>query len=358
MGRNTELADTMAAKTAIITGAGGQDGSYLAEYLLSLGYEVHCMVRQKSDGKLEHRLKTAADMGAKIFVADVCDRASIDPVVAAVKPTELYHLGCMSHVGVSFANPGLAMRATIEGTLNILESVRTLSPKTKVYFAATSEMFGGEPGSAPQNEESRMSPKSPYAIAKLAAFQLCDAYRKSYDVFVSCGILFNHESPRRGVDFVTRKLTRAAAEIAAGVRDRVEMGNMEALRDWGDSRVYVKAMHAMLQLEKPDDFVLGTGVTHSVEEFADVAFRHVGIELAWETDAYGMRRGVDEKGVVRVLSNPNLFRPNECRVLRADPTKALRELGFDAGSNAFENLVRDMVRADVEEVARELKTAA
>ena len=349
---------TAAKKTAVITGAGGQDGSYLAEYLVSLGYEVHCMTRQKSDGKLEPRLKKAADMGAKIFVADVCDRASIDPVLASVKPDELYHLACMSHVGVSFANPSLAMRATIEGTLNVLESVRTLSPKTKIYFAGTSEMFGGEPGSAPQNEQSRMSPKSPYAIAKLAAYHLCDAYRKSYDVFVSCGILFNHESPRRGVDFVTRKLTRAAAEIAAGVRDRVDLGNMEAMRDWGDSRVYVKAMHAMLQLAAPDDFVLGTGVTHSVEEFADVAFRHVGIELAWETDAYGLRKGVDEKGVVRVLSNPNLFRPNECRVLRADPTKALHALGFDAGENAFGNLVRDMVAADVEEVALELKTAA
>lgn len=344
-------------KTALITGSGGQDGSYLAEYLLELGYEVHCMVRQKSDGKLEHRLKKAADMGAKIFVGDVCDRASIDPVMASVKPDELYHLAAMSHVGVSFSNPGLALRTTIDGTLNILESLRTLSPKTRMYFAATSEIFGGEPGSAPQNEESRMSPKSPYAIAKLAAYQLCDMYRTSYDVFVSRGILFNHESPRRGVDFATRKLSRAAAEIAAGVRERVEMGNMEALRDWGDSRAYVKAMHAMLQLEEPDTFVLGTGVMHSVEEFADAAFRAAGVELAWETDPYGMRRGVDAGGVARVLSNPNLFRPNECRVLQADPTKAKNTLGFDAGSNAFENLVTDMVRADAEEVALELRAS-
>ena len=227
-----------------------------------------------------------------------------------------------------------------------------------MYFAATSEMFGGEPGSAPQNEESRMSPKSPYAIAKLAAFQLCDMYRTSYNVFVSCGILFNHESPRRGVDFATRKLSRAAAEVFHGVRERVEMGNMNAMRDWGDARVYVKAMHAMLQLEKCDDFVLGTGVMHTVEEFADAAFRNVGIELAWETDPYGMRRGVDEKGVVRVLSNPNLFRPNECRVLCADPAKATHALGFEAGGNAFERLVMDMVRADVNDISRELRAAA
>ena len=322
-------------KTCLITGAGGQDGSYLAEHLLSLGYEVHCMTRQRSDGKLEPRLKKAADMGAKIFVGDVCDRASIDPVMKAVNPDELYHLAAMSHVGVSFANPGLALRATIDGTLNVLESLRTLSPKTRMYFAATSEMFGGEPGSAPQNEESRMSPKSPYAIAKLAAFQLCDMYRTSYNVFVSCGILFNHESPRRGVDFATRKLSRAAAEVAAGTRERVEMGNMEALRDWGDARVYVKAMHAMLQLEKCDDFVLGTGVMHTVENFADAAFRNVGIELAWETDPYGMRKGVDEKGVVRVLSNPNLFRPNECRVLCATrPRRRTRSASRRVGTRS------------------------
>jgi GDPmannose 4,6-dehydratase len=345
-------------KTALITGSAGQDGSYLAEYLLSLGYEVHCMTRQRSDGKIDPRLKKAADMGAKIFIGDVCDRASIDPVMASVKPLECYHLAAMSHVGVSFANPGLAIRATVDGTLNVLESVRTLSPATRVYFAATSEMFGGEPGSAPQNEGSRMSPKSPYAIAKLAAYQLCGMYRDSYDVFVSRGILFNHESPRRGVDFVTRKLSRAAAEVAAGVRERVELGNMESMRDWGDAREYVKAMHAMLQLENPDDFVLGSGIMHTVEEFADAAFRAAGIELAWEMDPYGMRRGVDEGGVVRVLSNPNLFRPNECRVLCADPTKAKHALGFDAGDNAFERLVADMVRADVDEVARELRAAA
>ena len=341
-------------KSAVVTGAGGQDGSYLCEYLLDLGYEVHGTVRHKSGGDPEKRLANCLkNPDFHVHILDITDRSAIDALVGTVFPDELYHLAAMSHVGVSFDNPSTTFANNVPGTLNVLESVRHLSPLTRVYFAGTSEMFGGAPGTAPQYENTPMHPKSPYAISKLAGFNLCQIYRSSYGLYVSCGILFNHESSRRGKLFVTRKITRAVAEIVAGDREFVELGNIDAVRDWGHARDYVRAMHAMLQLDsdtnKGIDLVIGTGRTNTVRQFADAAFAHAGIALEWRAEG-DLVVAVDADGKKRVASNTNLFRPTECSFLEANPTMANIAIGWKVDPSAFEKLVAEMVDADVEEV--------
>ena len=346
-------------KVAVITGSAGQDGSYLSEYLLDLGYEVHAIVRHKSGGDPETRLSACVDHPMfTSHVLDITDRSSIDSLVGSVKPDELYHLAAMSHVGVSFSNPAMTFETNVTGTLNILESVRHLSPSTRIYFAGTSEMFGGSPGTAPQSETTSMHPKSPYAIAKLAGFNLCQAYRASYGLYVSCGILFNHESPRRGKLFVTRKITRAVAEIASGTRDYVKLGNVDAVRDWGHARDYIRAMHSMLQFPAPSsgtNLVIGTGRTHTVRQFAEAAFLHIGLPIEWRTEG-GMDVGVDPSGTPRIISDPDLFRPNECSFLLADASKAKELIGWNPSETAFEELVAEMIDGDIGEVETEIAT--
>jgi GDPmannose 4,6-dehydratase len=348
------LPDADYKKSAVVTGAGGQDGSYLCEYLLGLGYEVHGTVRHKSGGDPENRLeKCLNNPDFRVHTLDITDRSAVDALVGSVFPDELYHLAAMSHVGVSFSNPTLTFDTNVTGTLNVLESVRHLSPLTRVYFAGTSEMFGGAPGTAPQSESTPMRPKSPYAISKLAGFNLCQIYRSSYGLYVACGILFNHESSRRGKLFVTRKITRAVAEIVAGDREFVELGNIDAVRDWGHAKDYVQAMHEMLQLNadsnKGVNLVIGTGRTNTVREFADAAFSHVGIHLEWSTEGE-LDVAFDAYGKKRVVSNPNLFRPTECSFLEANPTMAKIVIGWEVDPEAFEKLVAEMVDSDVDEV--------
>ena len=349
-------------KSAVVTGAGGQDGSYLCEHLLDLGYEVHGTVRHKSGGDPENRLENCLkNPDFHVHTLDITDRSAIDALVGTVFPDELYHLAAMSHVGVSFNNPSMTFENNVTGTLNVLESVRHLSPMTRVYFAGTSEMFGGAPGTAPQYENTPMRPKSPYAISKLAGFNLCQIYRSSYGMYVSCGILFNHESSRRGKLFVTRKITRAVAEIVAGDREFVELGNIDAVRDWGHAKDYVRAMHAMLQLNsdanKGINLVIGTGRTNTVRQFADAAFAHAGIALEWRAEG-DLDVAVDADGKKRVASNPNLFRPTECSFLEANPTMANLAIGWKVDPSAFEKLVAEMVDADIEEVKIEHAVAA
>ena len=352
------LPDPVVKKSAVVTGAGGQDGSYLCEHLLDLGYEVHGTVRHKSGGDPEGRLANCMrNPDFRAHTLDITDRSAVDALVGSVFPDELYHLAAMSHVGVSFKNPTMTFDNNVTGTLNVLESVRHLSPMTRVYFAGTSEMFGGAPGTAPQNESTHMRPKSPYAISKLAGFNLCQIYRSSYGMYVSCGILFNHESSRRGKLFVTRKITRAVAEIVAGNRELVELGNVDAVRDWGHAKDYVRAMHDMLQLPTGTDLVIGTGRTHTVRQFAEAAFAHAGIPLEWRTEG-GLDVAVDAHGKRRVSSDPDLFRPTECSFLEADPRLAGIVIGWERDAAAFEKLVAEMVDADVAEVETENVVAA
>ena len=344
-------------KVALITGVTGQDGSFLAEFLIEKGYEVHGIIRRSSSfntERIEHLYfeEWVRDMkrgrALNLHYADMTDSSSLIRIIQQTQPDEIYNLAAQSHVKVSFDVPEYTAETDATGTLRLLEAVRILGleKKTKIYQASTSELFGLVQ-EIPQRETTPFYPRSPYGVAKLYGFWITKNYRESYGMFAVNGILFNHESERRGETFVTRKITLAAARIAAGEQDKLYLGNLSALRDWGYARDYVECMWLMLQHDTPEDFVIATGEQHSVREFTERAFHEVGIDLRWEGE------GVEERGIdiatgrVLVEVDPKYFRPAEVETLLGDPTKAKELLGWNPSKTSFEELVRIMVRHDV-----------
>ena len=343
--------------TALITGITGQDGSYLAEFLLEKGYDVHGIIRRSSSfntGRLEHLYLDGwvrdqhKARRINLHYGDMTDSSSLIRIIGLVKPDEIYNLAAQSHVKVSFDVPEYTADTDAIGTLRLLEAVRILGreKQTRIYQASTSELYG-EVAEIPQTERTPFHPRSPYAVAKLYAFWIMKNYRESYGMFTANGILFNHESERRGENFVTRKITLAAARIAAGLQDKLYLGNLEARRDWGYAPDYVKCMWLILQQPEPDDFVIATGEYHTVREFATLAFDRVGIKLRWEG------KGLDEKGIDRATGkvlvevDPRFFRPADVEQLLGDPTKARTELGWNPRATSFTELVNRMVDYDV-----------
>lgn len=338
---------------ALITGITGQDGSYLAEFLLSIGYEVHGLIRRHSISntqRIDHLLASDA-YGKTFFVhyADTTDSSNLMRLVAEIKPTEVYNLAAQSHVGISFDVPEYTAEATGNSTLKLLEAIRVNGGNCRFYQASTSELFGGIPETAPQSETTPFYPKSPYGVAKLYSYWITVNYRESYNMFACNGILFNHESPRRGENFVTRKITLAVANIMAGKQEKLSLGNMNAKRDWGFAGDYVKGMYLMLQQEKPGDYVLATNETHTVREFVNAAFDSVGITIRWEGEGAD-EKGYDAKtGKLLVDVNPEFYRPAEVEFLWGDCTKAEKELGWKRDVS-FEGLVKMMMDADMKEI--------
>ena len=341
-------------KKALITGVTGQDGSYLSELLLEKGYEVHGIIRRSS---VDFRDRIAHLEGHPRFflhIGDLTDSMSLVKVIGKVRPDEIYNLAAQSHVQVSFDVPEFTADVDAVGVLRVLEAVRVcgLAETCRIYQASTSELFG-KVEEVPQSETTPFHPYSPYAVAKQYGFWITKEYREAYHMFCCSGILFNHESERRGETFVTRKITLAAARIAHGLQDRLVLGNLSSLRDWGYAKDYVECMWLILQNEKPDDYVIATGEQHSVREFATLAFRHAGIELMWQGE------GVDEKGIDRasgrvlVEVSPDFYRPTDVVNLLGDPSKARRELGWNPTATSFEELVRLMVEHDMKKAAAE-----
>ena len=345
-------------KVALITGVTGQDGSFLAEFLIEKGYEVHGIIRRSSSfntERIEHLYfeEWVRDMkrcrALNLHYGDMTDSSSLIRIIQQIQPDEIYNLAAQSHVKVSFDVPEYTAETDATGTLRLLEAVRILGleKKTKIYQASTSELYGLVQ-EIPQRETTPFYPRSPYGVAKLYGFWITKNYRESYGMFAVNGILFNHESERRGETFVTRKITLAAARIAAGEQDKLYLGNLDALRDWGYARDYVECMWLMLQHDTPEDFVIATGEQHSVREFTDRAFREVGINLRWEGEGIN-ERGIDTAtGRVLVEVDPKYFRPAEVETLLGDPAKAKKLLGWNPSKTSFEELVRIMVRHDVE----------
>ncbi len=350
-------------KKALITGITGQDGSYLAEFLQEKGYEVHGIIRRSSSfntGRIEHLYieDVLEDMHKKrnvyLHYGDLSDSESIIRLIREIEPDEIYNLAAQSHVQVSFEVPEYTADVDATGVLRILEAVHFLGleKKTRIYQASTSELFGLVQ-EVPQRETTPFYPRSPYAVAKMYGFWIMRNYRESYGMFCANGILFNHESERRGETFVTRKITLAASRIAQGLQKKLYLGNLNALRDWGYARDYVECMWLILQQEKPDDFVIATGEQHSVREFCELAFREAGMELEFRGE------GVDEKGYDRstgeavVEVDPRYFRPAEVETLLGDPTKARERLGWNPTKTPFKELVRLMVAHDMEYVKSE-----
>jgi GDPmannose 4,6-dehydratase len=352
-------------KTALITGITGQDGSYLAELLLSKGYdEIHGLIRRSSSfntHRIDHIYVDPHERGARLLLhhGDLSDSGQLTNLIYNVKPDEVYHLGAQSHVRVSFDTPEYTGDITGLGTTRLLEAVRRSGVKAKFYQASSSEMFGSAP--PPQSENTPFCPRSPYAAAKVYSYWMVFNYRKGYNIFACNGILFNHESPRRGETFVTRKITRAIANIIAGNQKRVYLGNLEAKRDWGFAPEYVETMQLMLQREEPDDFVIGTSTSHSVREFVEKAFTYAGIEIEWQG------KNTEEKGIVKSVSSnqssrttdhnlkagdrvieidPRYFRPTDVEYLQADITKAREKLGWEPRTT-FEELIKIMVDYDM-----------
>lgn len=340
-------------KRALITGVTGQDGSYLAEFLLERGYEVHAIVRRISTEYRENIEHLKNNPGFLIHYGDMTDAISLIKILDTVKPNEVYNLAAQSHVKVSFDIPEYTADADAIGTLRLLEAIRFLKlEKTcRVYQASTSELYG-KVQSIPQNEDTPFYPYSPYAAAKQYAYWIVRNYREAYNMFASNGILFNHESERRGESFVTRKITIAAAKISLGLQERLYLGNLNALRDWGYAKDYVECMWLMMQHDKPDDFVVATGEQHSVREFCSLAFKYAGIEL--EFDGKGMEEvGIDRStGKVIISVSPEFFRPTEVETLLGDPSKAIRELNWNPRKTSFDKLVQIMVEHDLRRVAK------
>ena len=348
-------------KVALITGITGQDGSFLAAFLLEKGYEVHGIIRRSSSfntGRIEHLYfdEWVRDMkqqrSINLHYGDMTDSSSLIRIIQTTQPDEIYNLAAQSHVKVSFDVPEYTAESDATGTLRLLEAVRILGleRKTRIYQASTSELFGLVQ-ETPQRETTPFYPRSPYGVAKLYGYWITKNYRESYGMFAVNGILFNHESERRGETFVTRKITLAAARIAAGQQDKLYLGNLDALRDWGYARDYVECMWLMLQHDQPEDFVIATGEQHSVREFTERAFAHVGIELRWQGEGV-QEQGIDQAtGRVLVEVDPKYFRPAEVETLLGDPTKAKTLLGWNPQKTSFEELVRLMVEHDVQYVA-------
>lgn len=344
-------------KTALITGITGQDGSYLSEFLLEKGYDVHGIIRRSS---VDYRERIAHLEGKPHFhlhYGDLSDSMGLIQVIGKVRPDEIYNLAAQSHVQVSFDSPEFTADIDATGVLRVLEAVRAcgLASTCRIYQASTSELYG-KVEEVPQNENTPFHPYSPYAVAKLYGYWIVKEYREAYNMFCCSGILFNHESERRGETFVTRKITLAAARIAQGKQDKLYLGNLSSLRDWGYAKDYVECMWMILQHDQPEDFVIATGVQHSVREFCDLAFREVGITLRFAGE------GQDEKGIcvagpahlvgkTLVEVSPDFYRPTDVVNLWGDPTKAKAELGWNPSKTTFEELVRLMVRSDMKKVA-------
>lgn len=344
-------------KKALITGITGQDGSYLAEYLLEKEYEVHGIVRRSSIHGTE-RVDHLINEGSIILHdGDLSDSSSIIRIIAEVCPDEIYNLAAQSHVGVSFDAAEYTGDIDAIGVLRILEAVRILAMgKTcKIYQASTSELFG-DVEEVPQNELTPFHPFSPYAVAKQYGFWMVKQYREAFNMFATNGILFNHESERRGEAFVTRKITKAVGRIACGLQDRLELGNLDSLRDWGYAKDYVECMWLILQQDKPDDFVIATGKQHSVRQFVEWAFKNVGMNIRWEGEG-ASEEGFDiETGKLVVRVNPNFYRPTDVVNLLGDPTKAKEVLGWNPNKTSCEELCRIMTKHDLELAKQEAKT--
>ncbi len=341
-------------KVALITGVTGQDGSYLSEFLLSKGYEVHGTIRRSSVDYRERIAHLEGDPDFHLHYADMGDSMSILQVVSKVQPDEIYNLAAQSHVQVSFDSPEFTADVDAVGVLRVLEAVRLcgLKDKCRIYQASTSELYG-KVEEVPQNEDTPFHPYSPYAVAKQYGFWIVKEYRDAYNMFCCSGILFNHESERRGETFVTRKITLAAARIAQGKQDKLYLGNLSSLRDWGYAKDYVECMWLILQHDTPEDFVIATGVQHSVREFCELAFKHAGMEIEFKGEGMD-EKGYDKKtGRVVIEVSPDFYRPTDVVNLWGDPSKAKRELGWDPQKTSFEELVRIMVKHDMEKVAVE-----
>jgi GDPmannose 4,6-dehydratase len=338
-------------KKALITGITGQDGSYLAEFLLEKGYEVHGIIRRSSTfntQRIDHIYQDPHEDDVKLHLhyGNMTDASNLSRIVEKVNPDEIYNLAAQSNVGVSFDMPEYTTDVDAMGTLRLLDAIKESEVNTKFYQASTSELYG-DVKEMPQDEETPFNPQSPYAVAKMYGYWIVKNYREAYDMHAVNGILFNHESPRRGKRFVTRKITRAASRIAKGNQNKLYLGNLNAKRDWGYAKDYVRMMWMMLQEEEPDDYVVATGETHTVREFAEYAFKHTGVELEWQGEGVA-EQGIDkETGEVLVEVDPKYFRPAEVDVLLGDPSKAKEELGWEPKVK-FEELVKIMVEADLD----------
>lgn len=344
-------------KKALITGITGQDGSYLAEFLLEKGYEVHGVKRRGSSfntGRIDHIYQDPHEQGRRLILhyGEMSDATNLVRIVQMVQPDEIYNLAAQSHVKVSFEKPEYTASVDAVGTLRFLEAIRILGleGKTRFYQASSSEMFGTSP--PPQNEETPFYPRSPYGAAKLYAHWITKNYREAYGIFAASGILFNHESPRRGETFVTRKITRAAVRIKLGLQEKLHLGNLDAKRDWGHAKDHTRAMWMMLQADEPDDYVIATGRQHSVREFCEAVFREIGIDLEWQGKGLN-EKGIDKKtGQVLVEVDARYFRPTEVDSLLGDASKAKEKLKWEP-EISFEELVKEMVAHDLKEAKRE-----
>jgi len=343
------------AKKALITGITGQDGSYLAELLIKKGYEVHGIIRRSSSfntSRIDHLYNNAEVLGKKLFLhyGDLTDTSNLNRILEKIEPNEIYNLAAQSHVKVSFELPEYTAEVDAIGTVRFLDAIRETGIKPRFYQASTSELFG-KAQQVPQSEKTPFYPRSPYGVAKLYGYWIIINYREAYDIYACNGILFNHESPRRGETFVTRKITRAAAKIKLGIDQKLSLGNLNAKRDWGYAPEYVDGMWRMLQLNTPDDFVLATGETHTVREFVEVAFKELEMELVWKG------KGAAEKGIdkrtkkVLVEVDPRHYRPTEVELLIGDASKAKQKLGW-VPKVKFDELAKIMVRADFEKISK------
>ena len=342
------------AKKALITGITGQDGSYLAEFLLEKGYDVHGIIRRSSVDYRERIAHLEGHPHFHLHYGDLGDSMSILGVVGKVRPDEIYNLAAQSHVQVSFDSPEFTADVDATGVLRVLEAVRQcgLADTCRIYQASTSELYG-KVEEVPQSEKTPFHPYSPYAVAKLYGYWIIKEYREAYNMFCCSGILFNHESERRGETFVTRKITLAASRIAQGKQDKLYLGNRSSLRDWGYAKDYVECMWLILQNDKPEDFVIATGVQHSVREFAQLAFHYAGIELEFKGEGADEKGYDKETGKVLVEVSPDFYRPTDVVNLLGDPTKAKEKLHWNPQSTSFEDLVRIMVEHDMKKVAVE-----
>ncbi|EIJ45211.1 GDP-mannose 4,6-dehydratase [Herbaspirillum sp. GW103] len=348
---------TQQPKVALITGITGQDGAYLAELLLEKGYIVHGIKRRTSlfnTDRIDHLYRDRHESGVRFFLhhGDMTDSSSLIRIIQQTQPDEIYNLAAQSHVAVSFEEPEYTANSDGLGVLRLLEAIRILGleKKTRFYQASTSELYGLVQ-EIPQKETTPFYPRSPYAVAKLYGYWIVVNYREAYGIYACNGILFNHESPRRGETFVTRKITRALARIKLGLQECLFLGNMDAKRDWGHARDYVEMQWLMLQQEKPEDFVIATGEQYSVRDFVNAAAAELGMKLRWEGSDVN-ERGYDEKGVCRVAVDPRYFRPTEVETLLGDPTKAKEKLGWTP-STSFADLVSEMVREDLKSAQRD-----
>ncbi len=334
-------------KKAFITGVSGQDGSYLAELLLQKGYEVHAIIRRSSIFNTHRIDHIIGNPNFYTYYGDLTDSSNLHRLMSKIKPSEVYNLGAQSHVAVSFEVPEYTAEVVATGAIRLLDAIRDSNIECKYYQASTSELFGGIPGTEPQSESTPFYPKSPYGAAKLYAYWVTVNYRESYGLFACNGILFNHESPRRGETFVTKKITRAVARIYQGRQKVLKLGNLNAKRDWGHAKDYVYAQWLMLQQDKPQDYVIATGETHTVREFVEAAFREIDVKIKWEG------QGIHEKGInsktgeVLVEVNERYFRPAEVELLLGDASKAENELGWKR-KISFQDLVSEMVKYDLE----------